>query len=307
MAIKDYRRADYESVDFEINDSGSSAFSIRLYGDHLNYLFADMELYSDSGRTTPLSGADWEYYTTDATYTALEADTGAGGSGKTIYTEIRILNATYQSGTVYATCNNFGSYTSGLSQGVTIEEITATGSVTIDPGEKKKILIIPSSVSTQLTITVVQGTHPCGDASYGNVLEIRNESGYSGYHIITWSGASANWWLEENKNVNYFFAGGSNLMRGPGWNLEYKPSSPPSGNVLATSLRNSSFEDDVNYRFAGVNGSTGVVNEVFRRSTVTRSDSCDESGGARAAILDGTPDYLTPTSFVCYEIWRLYE
>ena len=196
---KDYSFNTYESVDFELNDCGTSEFSLR-FDRMLNFLFSDVELYSDSGRTVPLSAADWEYYTTDTVYTTKEG--AAGGSGKTIYSQIKVVNATYQTGTLYGTCNNFGSYASGNAQGPDFQEITATGSYTIDPQIKEAVLDASATTST-ITITISGGTHPSGNAGIMNRVKI---VGSDTVKTIVTDG-TLSFWVEPGQVVDFYLKG----------------------------------------------------------------------------------------------------
>ena len=101
---RNYQRGRHESLDVDLTDVGSDQFMVRADGLEGN-AFYDMEIYSDSGRTTPLSVSDWEYYTEDERKTEQEALTG--GTGETVYSQIKILNPTYQSGSIYLTFESF--------------------------------------------------------------------------------------------------------------------------------------------------------------------------------------------------------
>ena len=211
---KDYIFSQYESIDFELNDCGTDEFNLR-FDRMLNFLFADVQLYSNSARTIALSAADWEYYTQDLYYTAKEGE--SFGSGKTLYSQIKILNSTYQSGKIYGTCNNFGSYAGGHAQGPDYVEITSSTTYTIDPQIKEAVLLIPASVTTQMTITLEQGTHPCGNVSTLNRCRVVDESSYSGHHIVT--DGTDQYWVG-NQSVEFIFnSSGGLIWASAGWEI----------------------------------------------------------------------------------------
>jgi len=259
---KDYIFNTYESVDFELNDCGTSEFSLR-FDRMLNFLFSDVELYSDSGRTVPLSAADWEDYTTDTVYTTKEGV--AGGSGKTIYSQIKVVNATYQTGTLYGTCNNFGSYASGNAQGPDFQEITATGSYTVDPQIKEAVLDASATTST-ITITISGGTHPSGNAGIMNRVKI---VGSDTVKTIVTDG-TLTFWVEPGQVVDFYLKGTTLMWASGAWELLWEDSTNTVQDV-SLSLQNigGSVEIGDIYKItAGVStnldaGYTGVIEILY--------------------------------------------
>lgn len=295
-----------EDLEFELNNTGSTAFTLRFDG-VLDFAFSNVTLYSDENRTTPLSAADWQYTTQDLDYTALEAE--SGGSGQTIYTEIQVVNTDYQDVILYGTCNNFGAYTNGKALSTRIYQVNSSTVVSdaysfeIDPQVLKSILVIDSTITSQLTITLTQGTHPSGNASVQNIVEIRNNSGLSdNYHIVT--DGTENWWLSENQTTEYFFNESDELYRGKGWELIYNAPSNTS-NVDLSSL-NKDFITWTEYAIR-----VNIASDGYQTSGIIMDDAVNSfSVGAGVAATLNTSTLIGATSSASayiISIWRKYE
>jgi hypothetical protein len=189
--IRNYRVGDFESLDMTITDAGTSQIKLRYDGLEGNAI-SDLELYSDSGRTTPLSAADWEYYTTDTNKSEKEA--GTGGSGKTVYKEIRILNPTYQTGPIYATFNNFGTYPDGNVLG--IDYITIDDDYTYTTQRNLMTYLVCDGLSADITITVT-------DAGFDERSRFKVVNKDSTY-IVTVSG-DTDYYVEPGNNDTFFY------------------------------------------------------------------------------------------------------
>ena len=261
---KDYIFNTYESVDFELNDCGTSEFSLR-FDRMLNFLFSDVELYSDSGRTVPLSAADWEDYTTDTVYTTKEGV--AGGSGKTIYSQIKVVNATYQTGTLYGTCNNFGSYASGNAQGPDFQEITATGSYTIDPQIKEAVLDASATTST-ITITISGGTHPSGNAGIMNRVKI---VGSDTVKTIVTDG-TLTFWVEPKQVVDFYLKGTTLMWASVGWEAIFIDDTPSSRYIPNASLLRP-YDNTKRYSGTVVNSGAASLTVIFNPNASATQDT----------------------------------
>jgi hypothetical protein len=189
--IRNYRINDFESLDLTLTDVGSSQYSLRYDGLEGNAI-ADLELYSDASRLVPLSASDWEYYTTDTFKTTNEAT--ALGSGKTVYKEIRILNPTYQTGSIYATFNNFGTYPDGSVLG--IDYITIDDDYDYTTQRNLMTYLVCDGLSADITITVT-------DAGYDERSRFKVVNKDSSY-IVTVSG-DTDYYVEPGNNDTFFY------------------------------------------------------------------------------------------------------
>lgn len=128
--------------------------------------FSDLILYTDSAGSSPVPNDDYGETTQDATATTKEADTAGGGSGKVVYTQYKVTNATYIGVDLYATFTNFGTYTDNdapfeqIGQGQTF-----TASDTVTPGS--------GAISTWVT----------ADTSLGNVTLTLSDGEFVGQRI----------------------------------------------------------------------------------------------------------------------------
>jgi hypothetical protein len=208
--IRNYRVGDFESLDMTITDAGTSQIKLR-YDVLEGNAIADLELYSDSGRTTPLSASDWEYYTTDTNKTNAEA--GTGGSGKTVYKEIRILNPTYQTGPIYATFNNFGTYPDGSVLG--IDYITIDDDYTYTTQRNLMTYLVCDGLSVDITITVTDG----GFDERSRFKVVNKDSTYK---VIVQDDTDLKpYWVMPSQSVDFYDVGTTLVWASGGWELRY--------------------------------------------------------------------------------------
>lgn len=286
---KDYKIGRFESVDFELNDCGTDEFTLR-FDRVLDHAFSSVTLYADSDRTTALTeGSDWEYYTEDSTRTALEA--GDDGSGETIYSEIKILNATYQSGAVYGTCNNFGTYTSGKATGVEYEEINETSSYEIDPQQER--IMVHSAPTADITITLSNAGHPCGYSPTHGRVTIWNDNS-SDYKIIVTDGTTT-YWIRAGQTATFCFRTNSSDVEtltwcSAGWETIYYDATSTLTSVPQTSLLRD-VEDNTDYALI-IKGGTGVQWSGF----LSVLDKTDQAYGAD--LDPTTTDYRPSWNYV---------
>lgn len=175
--LRDYVRGQYESVDITLEDVGSGTMPLYLDG-MIRFAFSDLQIFSDSGYTTPLSPSAYEAVNQDSAITAEELK--SGGSSKTIYMDYRILDPTYQTGFIYVRVNNFGAYTNGALVGQDIIQIDSNYSYTTKPGVYKEILLV-DVLSADITISVANG-----GSDIRNIFSIINRD--STYNAIVTDG-----------------------------------------------------------------------------------------------------------------------
>lgn len=138
----------------------------------LTNAFSDLQLYSDSGGVSPLTlGVDYNMTTTDTAATTKEA--GTGGSGKTVYSQFEVINATYQNVDLWATCTNFGTYTdndAAFEQQGGVITVTADAEITIPEGYTS-VLVNCDTTSGSITLT----SSSAGFA--GQRIRVKNSAG----------------------------------------------------------------------------------------------------------------------------------
>lgn len=159
--IRDYVKGQFETQTLvpigQITDSTDSWLSKDGV---LHNAFSGLVLYTDSAGTAPIPGGDgggnYASTTQDTAATAKEADTGGGGSGDTVYAQFEIINATYQNVDLWATFENFGTYTSNdapFDQQGGKTEVAATTSIEIPEGyHKYRVKIDTTAGDVALTI-----------------------------------------------------------------------------------------------------------------------------------------------------------
>ena len=105
---RNYIKGDYEVItDQNIGSFVVSTWSYVKLDGYFKYLFTDVVVKVASTSAVVPAG-DYELLQDDR-YTGYEAE--SGGSGKTVYAQIKITNASYAGIDLLISCNNFGSYT----------------------------------------------------------------------------------------------------------------------------------------------------------------------------------------------------
>lgn len=204
--IRDYTQGTYESLDISIENAGSDKNGLKADG-IFKSAFSDLVLYEDSGYTIPISASAYESTTTDSFYTTSEI----GYSDKTIYTEYRVLDPTYQTGTIYARFNNFAVYTNGEAVGMDLTVIdSGTAYTTSDIAFLTYFELDGLTADTTMTISN-------GSGDQRNVFKVANiDSTYKG--IVT-DGVET-FWVMPNESISFFYRDGT-LTREKGWGLVY--------------------------------------------------------------------------------------
>ena len=105
---RNYTQGDYE----EITEQSIGEFTLNTWGyikldTYFKFLFSD-PVVKVASTSAVISTSDYELLRDDR-YTTLEA--ADEGSGKTIYAQLKITNATYAGVELALDCNNFGTYT----------------------------------------------------------------------------------------------------------------------------------------------------------------------------------------------------
>ncbi|UCF13199.1 MAG: hypothetical protein JSW06_02800 [Thermoplasmatales archaeon] len=147
----------------QINDEpyssvGSDSFILGT----IQRAFHTVEIYdgTDTNATQLTVGVDYELLESDTTYTAL--------AGTTVYTKVKILNATYQTGNIYISYKCIGSYTdvnSFAQKALNILSITADYTV-LDNDGYDLILVDPSGGDVDITL-------PTASANEGRLFRIK--------------------------------------------------------------------------------------------------------------------------------------
>lgn len=107
--IRNYIVGTFETI--TLAPIGQADGSVQfLFNDKvLTNAISDLVLYTDSAGASAVPLTDYSMMTTDTIMTTAEA--GIGGSGKTVYSQFQVTNATYQGIDLWATFTNFGTYT----------------------------------------------------------------------------------------------------------------------------------------------------------------------------------------------------
>lgn len=253
---RNYIRGQHESLDVDLIDAGSGAIFVKADGLEAN-AFYDMAIYSDSGRTTPLSVSDWENYTEDERKTASEAETG--GTGETIYNQIRIINPTYQTGTIYLTFENLGTYPNGDVQGIDyIEPVDADYAYTTQIG--KMTYIVFDSLTADRTVTVTDGGF-----DERSRFKIVNKD--PTFKIIVRDGTELiPYWVEPGQTTEFYDIDATLVWASAGWELVFKDLAFTSSIVLYNSFLRT---PDYTKNYKGTISNSGT----FSRSTNYVDDS----------------------------------
>jgi hypothetical protein len=131
MAIttRNYTRGSYEATGaIALTDVGSGTNYFELDTFDFKFALADVGFYTDAGLTSAISTSDYTL-TESQKYTTSEAATG--GSGKTVYIQYQVTNATYQTGTIYISANSFGAF---LDNDVTYSALSSASAAVVPVG-----------------------------------------------------------------------------------------------------------------------------------------------------------------------------
>jgi len=297
--IRDYEKGVHETLDVTLNNVGSGKNAIKADSMFSN-AFYDFALYSDSGYTTPISISAYETPTTDAYYTNQEI----GYTDETVYSEYRILDPTYQTGTIYARFESFGVYTSGEAVGQDYIIITdADYAFTIEPTVFETIIDC-TNITADRTITFTQGT----GANIRNKVTILNPSAYRA--IVT--DTTKIYWEEPEETITFWFSV-SSLKRNSGWGMIYDDYS--NTNIsLSISTYIPMWEWDTHYRFMIDNSTTPTYQynmDGWFNNNANNACSTNDSGASaylRITWVSSSPDLISSNgAYRTKKIWRWYK
>lgn len=299
--IRNYKLGDFESLDMTITDSGSDQIKLRYDGLE-GCAFSDLELYSDSGRTTALSVSDWEYYTKDTNKSDNEATTD--GSGKTIYKEIRILNPTYQTGSIYATFNNFGTYPDGDVLGIDYIVIDADYAFTT-VRNLMTYLVIEDGLTDDITITVT-------DSGFDERSRFKVVNKDSTYKVIVQDGTELEpYRVSVGQSVEFYDVDTSLVWANGGWENIYLDTSSTTFVVFDYGVDTPAVSKPVTesmYKFRYDNGASGQVINLYDITETSFSDSFAGTSNQRTFWSPGTSRFEAEnTSRYIYGVWMWHD
>jgi hypothetical protein len=269
--IRNYKLGESETLRFSVTDFGSVADFLRYDGLEPN-AFTGVGVYSDSGYTTAIPSSSWEYYTTDAIKTSSEAETG--GTGETVYSQIKITDATYQTGTLYIEFDNFGTYPDGDVQGTDYIEIDADYSYTT----QRNLLtyIKADGLTAETTITVSDGGF-----DERSITRVKNAD--DTYKIIV--SGDVDYWVTPGQSVDFYYLDGSLVWASAGWELVYEDLANTTGTVSVSSQNINSVAAGEKYHICSVLSSD---RDEARSSTIEIVYTTDDQRGGMV----GTDSYV---------------
>lgn len=288
--IREYEQGVHETLDVTLTNVGSAKNALRADGIFKN-AFYDFALYTDSGYTTPISASSYESSTIDAYYTSQEI----GFTDETVYNEYRVLDPTYQTGTIYARFESFGVYTSGEAVGQNLTVVSASDTYTTNPYALME-RFEASGLSADITITVTDGG---GDQR--NQFEYTNLD--STYKVIVTDGVTA-CWVEPGQTIQFFYKNGV-LSRSPGRGLIYDV--PGNTTNVSESALLQGVADNTFYFHELVDGSSNTLTCEIRIK-LRSNDAIGEVIGTNLLTWDSSATTFTPSNAThdIKKIWRLY-
>lgn len=156
MVTKNYIRGVPQSaVLISIGQTDGAIEYLRRDGVHVNGLAAPFTLYEDIGGSSPLPNDSYELKSLDVEWTDRESIAN-GGTGKSIYSQWQVTDPTYYNIDLYASFQDFGTYTDNdapYSRLGGALAISASGTIVPSTGYIRQIVTVDTS-SGAVSLTV---------------------------------------------------------------------------------------------------------------------------------------------------------